>query len=37
MKTKLVVYENEGHHFQNPSHVADLIARSVAWFDENLK
>jgi len=37
VKTKLVVYENEGHHFQNLSHSADLIARTVAWFDENLK
>jgi dipeptidyl aminopeptidase/acylaminoacyl peptidase len=36
-KTELVVYPNEGHHFANPQHSADVIARSVAWFEDNMK
>ena len=37
VKTKLVVYENEGHTFRVPAHREDVLARSIAWFDENLK
>ena len=37
VKTQLVVYPNEGHHFRNPEHVADLTTRTVNWFKENLK
>ncbi|HKB91764.1 MAG TPA: S9 family peptidase, partial [Opitutaceae bacterium] len=37
VKTKFVVYENEGHRFSNPAHVDDLLSRTVAWFNENLK
>jgi dipeptidyl aminopeptidase/acylaminoacyl peptidase len=35
--TRLVVYENEGHHFTNPAHRRDLIERTVRWFDDHLR
>ncbi len=34
VKTQLVVFPNEGHHFVDPAHVRDLEAREVAWFAE---
>jgi len=37
VKTQLVVYPDEGHHFSNPEHQRDVLNRSVAWFDEYLK
>jgi dipeptidyl aminopeptidase/acylaminoacyl peptidase len=37
VETKLVVYENEGHHFRNPAHMEDLLDRSVDWFDSRLR
>ncbi|MEO9251276.1 MAG: S9 family peptidase [Gemmatimonadaceae bacterium] len=37
VKTQLVVYPDEGHHFNNPEHQRDVLNRSVAWFDEYLK
>ena len=36
VKTKLVVYPNEGHRFVDPEHKRDLARRIVNWFDENL-
>ncbi len=36
VKTKLVVYPNEGHRFANPEHRRDVARRIVMWFDENL-
>ena len=36
-KTELVVYPNEGHAFSNPMHVQDRTARTVAWFEDNMK
>ena len=36
-KTELVVYPNEGHGFVNPQHIADRTARTVAWFEDNMK
>ncbi len=36
-KTELVVYPNEGHGFVNPAHNADRTARTVAWFEDNMK
>ena len=36
-KTELVVYPNEGHGFVNPAHIADRTARTVAWFEDNMK
>jgi dipeptidyl aminopeptidase/acylaminoacyl peptidase len=37
VETTLVVYENEGHHFRNPAHMADLLDRTVGWFDARLR
>ncbi len=37
VKTELVVYPNEGHGFTNPLHTQDRTARTVAWFEENMK
>jgi len=37
VETKLVVYENEGHHFRNPANVEDLLTRSVNWFNDHLR
>ena len=37
VETKLVIYENEGHHFRNPAHTQDLITRSLDWFNEHLR
>jgi dipeptidyl aminopeptidase/acylaminoacyl peptidase len=36
-KTELVVYPNEGHGFANPQHITDRTARTVAWFEDNMK
>ena len=36
VKTKLVVYPNEGHRINKPEHRRDLARRIVMWFDENL-
>ncbi len=36
-KTELVVYPNEGHGFVNPAHIEDRTARTVAWFEDNMK
>ncbi len=36
VRTKLVVYPNEGHRFVDPEHKRDLARRVVLWFDENL-
>ena len=36
VKTKLVVYPNEGHRIQKPEHRRDIARRLVMWFDENL-
>ena len=32
--TQLVVYPNEGHHFVDPEHQRDVIARALAWFQK---
>jgi dipeptidyl aminopeptidase/acylaminoacyl peptidase len=37
VETRLVVYENEGHHFTKPEHIRDLLERTVRWFDLYLK
>jgi dipeptidyl aminopeptidase/acylaminoacyl peptidase len=37
VKTELVVYEHEGHHFVKPEHLRDRVKRTSAWFDEYLK
>ena len=35
--TTLVVYPDEGHGFVNPQHRADVLERSIRWFDQYLK
>ncbi len=35
--TSLVIYPEEGHGIRNPDHIADLQARTIAWFDRYLK
>ena len=37
VKTQLVIYPNEGHMFHKPEHQKDVLARTVAWFNENLR
>ena len=37
VKTKLVVYPNEGHRISNPEHRRDIARRLVTWFDANMK
>jgi dipeptidyl aminopeptidase/acylaminoacyl peptidase len=37
VKTDLIVYPNEGHAVRKPEHVQDLLQRTIAWFNENLK
>jgi dipeptidyl aminopeptidase/acylaminoacyl peptidase len=34
--TQLVVYPNEGHHFDDPKHVHDVLQRSLDWFAKYL-
>lgn len=36
VKTQLVIYPNEGHQFQDPEHIIDLMQRMQAWFDDNM-
>jgi dipeptidyl aminopeptidase/acylaminoacyl peptidase len=36
VKTRLVIYPGEGHHFRKPENQKDLVARTIAWFKENL-
>jgi dipeptidyl aminopeptidase/acylaminoacyl peptidase len=36
VKTQLVIYPNEGHQFQDPEHVIDLMQRLQGWFDDNM-
>jgi dipeptidyl aminopeptidase/acylaminoacyl peptidase len=36
VKTSLVVYPGEGHHFRKPEHVEDLISRTIRWFNAEL-
>ncbi len=35
--TQLVVYPDEGHHFENPEHARDVRERTVRWMDAYLK
>jgi dipeptidyl aminopeptidase/acylaminoacyl peptidase len=37
VKTQLVVYPNEGHRIGKLDHRRDIMARALAWFNENLK
>ena len=37
VKTQLVVYESEGHRIAKRQHRLDIIQRSLAWFNEELR
>jgi dipeptidyl aminopeptidase/acylaminoacyl peptidase len=37
VKTEMVVYPNEGHMFHSPAHQKDVLLRTIAWFNENLR
>ena len=34
--TSLVVYPNEGHHFDDPAHQRDVLQRALNWFEKYL-
>ena len=36
VKTRLVVYPDEGHGFRNPAHIRDRDERAARWFAENM-
>jgi dipeptidyl aminopeptidase/acylaminoacyl peptidase len=37
VKTQLVIYPGEGHAIRKPEHQKDILERTVAWFNENLR
>jgi dipeptidyl aminopeptidase/acylaminoacyl peptidase len=34
--TSLVVYADEGHHFEDPAHQRDVLQRALGWFEKYL-
>jgi dipeptidyl aminopeptidase/acylaminoacyl peptidase len=36
VKTQLVVYPNEGHHFADPDHARDVVERALSWFEAEM-
>ena len=36
VKTQLVVYPDEGHHFSNPEHNLDVLQRALNWFEAEM-
>jgi dipeptidyl aminopeptidase/acylaminoacyl peptidase len=36
VKTQLVVYPNEGHHFADPAHLKDVLERQMMWFQTEM-
>jgi dipeptidyl aminopeptidase/acylaminoacyl peptidase len=34
--TSIMIYPGEGHRLRDPAHVADALARTLAWFDRYL-
>jgi dipeptidyl aminopeptidase/acylaminoacyl peptidase len=36
VKTQLVIYPGQGHHFANPLHSLDLTERMFYWFESNM-
>ncbi|GAC1426617.1 MAG: hypothetical protein NVSMB62_24190 [Acidobacteriaceae bacterium] len=36
VKTQLVVYPAEGHHFVDPAHKKDVLRRALEWFDTQM-
>jgi dipeptidyl aminopeptidase/acylaminoacyl peptidase len=37
VKTQMVVYENEGHLFHKAEDRKDVLLRTIAWFNDNLR
>jgi dipeptidyl aminopeptidase/acylaminoacyl peptidase len=37
VKTQLVVYDGEGHHFNKPDHKLDRMRRTIEWFRDNMQ
>jgi dipeptidyl aminopeptidase/acylaminoacyl peptidase len=37
VKTQLVIYPGEGHAIRKPDHQKDILERTIAWFNENLR
>jgi dipeptidyl aminopeptidase/acylaminoacyl peptidase len=37
VKTQMVVYENEGHQFHKAEDRKDVLLRTIAWFNGNLR
>ena len=37
VKTQMVVYAGEGHMFHKPEDRKDVLLRTIAWFNENLR
>ena len=37
VKTEFVIYPNEGHRLGKPEHRKDALARTIGWFNANLK
>ena len=37
VKTQLVVYPEEGHHFHDPTHCRDANLRTIEWFNKYLQ
>jgi dipeptidyl aminopeptidase/acylaminoacyl peptidase len=36
VKTQLVIYPNEGHHFVDPGHRRDVLKRALDWFETEM-
>jgi dipeptidyl aminopeptidase/acylaminoacyl peptidase len=36
VKTRMVIYPNEGHRFRTPAHQRDVLVRMIQWFNGNL-
>jgi dipeptidyl aminopeptidase/acylaminoacyl peptidase len=36
VKTQLVVYPDEGHHFADPAHQRDVLERALNWFETEM-
>jgi dipeptidyl aminopeptidase/acylaminoacyl peptidase len=36
IKTQLVIYPNEGHHFTDPAHQRDTLKRALTWFETEM-
>jgi dipeptidyl aminopeptidase/acylaminoacyl peptidase len=37
VKTQLVIYPGEGHAVRKPEHQKDILERTIAWFNDNLR